>query len=65
MPQADFDLRTLHSLAKARLPAYARPLFVRICAQIDMTETFQTPKAGSGERRLRSARDVRSHLCGR
>ena len=44
MPQADFDLRALHSLAKARLPAYARPLFVRICAQIDMTETFKPQK---------------------
>jgi fatty-acyl-CoA synthase len=44
MPQADFDLPALHSLAKARLPAYARPLFVRICGQIDMTETFKPKK---------------------
>jgi fatty-acyl-CoA synthase len=26
------------------LPACARPLFVRICAQIDMTETFKPRK---------------------
>ena len=44
MPQADFDVGALHSLAKARLPAYARPLFVRICGQIDMTETFKPKK---------------------
>jgi fatty-acyl-CoA synthase len=44
MPQADFDLHTLRSLAKARLPAYARPLFLRICEQIDMTETFKPKK---------------------
>jgi fatty-acyl-CoA synthase len=46
MPHADFDLRALHSLAKARLPGYARPLFVRICGQIDMTETFKPKKQG-------------------
>jgi fatty-acyl-CoA synthase len=42
--QTDFDLQALHSLAKQRLPPYARPLFIRLCRQIDMTETFKPKK---------------------
>jgi fatty-acyl-CoA synthase len=39
-----FDFRALHSLAKQRLPAYARPLFLRLCRAIGMTETFKPRK---------------------
>jgi fatty-acyl-CoA synthase len=39
-----FDLRAFRAFANERLPAYARPLFVRICASIDMTETFKPKK---------------------
>jgi fatty-acyl-CoA synthase len=44
MADATFDLRALRSLAKERLPAYARPLFVRLCSAIDITETFKPKK---------------------
>ncbi|MEA2840596.1 MAG: fatty-acyl-CoA synthase [Methylobacteriaceae bacterium] len=39
-----FDLPTFRSLARERLPAYARPLFLRLCKSIDMTETFKPKK---------------------
>jgi fatty-acyl-CoA synthase len=39
-----FDLQTLRSHATKKLPAYARPLFVRLCRAIDMTETFKPKK---------------------
>jgi fatty-acyl-CoA synthase len=39
-----FDLATLHRHLAERLPAYARPLFVRIRPGLDMTETFKQKK---------------------
>lgn len=36
-----FDLATLHAHLYDRLPAYARPLFLRIRAELDVTETFK------------------------
>jgi fatty-acyl-CoA synthase len=42
--QPDLDLRALHSLARERLPSYARPVFIRVCRQIDVTETFKPKK---------------------
>jgi fatty-acyl-CoA synthase len=39
-----FDLRAFRALAKQRLPGYARPLFVRVCAGIEITETFKPKK---------------------
>jgi fatty-acyl-CoA synthase len=39
-----FDLPTFRSLARERLPAYARPQFLRLCKSIDMTETFKPKK---------------------
>ena len=36
-----FDLANLHRQVAASLPDYARPLFVRLCARLDMTETFK------------------------
>jgi fatty-acyl-CoA synthase len=42
--EPSFDLPALHALATERLPGYARPLFVRLCRQIDVTETFKPKK---------------------
>jgi fatty-acyl-CoA synthase len=39
-----FDLRTFHSFAKERLPTYARPMFVRLCNSLEMTDTFKPKK---------------------
>ena len=39
-----FDLRTLQHHLSSRLPAYARPVAVRICAALDTTETFKQKK---------------------
>jgi fatty-acyl-CoA synthase len=39
-----FDLTALHRHLAERLPAYARPLFVRIRPALDMTETFKQKK---------------------
>jgi fatty-acyl-CoA synthase len=43
-PEANFDLAALHALATERLPGYARPLFIRLCRHIDLTETFKPKK---------------------
>jgi fatty-acyl-CoA synthase len=40
----DFDLNTLHRHLDASLPAYARPLFVRICGELATTATFKHRK---------------------
>jgi fatty-acyl-CoA synthase len=39
-----FDLRTLQHHLSSRLPAYARPVVVRVCAALDTTETFKQKK---------------------
>ncbi|MDR3534915.1 MAG: long-chain-acyl-CoA synthetase [Acetobacteraceae bacterium] len=39
-----FDLAALHAHLAARLPAYARPLFLRRCDTIDATGTFKPIK---------------------
>jgi fatty-acyl-CoA synthase len=41
----DFDLATLHVHVEANLPDYARPVFVRLCAEIVTTGTFKPVKA--------------------
>jgi fatty-acyl-CoA synthase len=41
---ATFDLSVLHRLLEARLPGYARPLFVRIRGELDLTATFKQKK---------------------
>jgi fatty-acyl-CoA synthase len=43
--EAGFSLEALHAWLRARLPSYARPLFVRICARIAATGTFKLTKA--------------------
>ena len=39
-----FDLRTLQHHLLSRLPAYARPVVIRVCAALDTTETFKQKK---------------------
>jgi fatty-acyl-CoA synthase len=39
-----FDLAALHRHLDASLPAYARPVFVRVCAELDTTGTFKHRK---------------------
>jgi fatty-acyl-CoA synthase len=41
---AGFDLAGLQSHLARRLPAYACPVFVRLCAVLDITETFKQKK---------------------
>jgi fatty-acyl-CoA synthase len=40
----DFDLREFQRHLSLRLPAYACPVMVRICASLDATETFKQKK---------------------
>ncbi|HEY4076176.1 MAG TPA: long-chain-acyl-CoA synthetase [Rhizomicrobium sp.] len=40
-----FDLATFHAHVAARLPFYARPLFLRIVASLAVTETFKQKKS--------------------
>ena len=40
----DFDAATLHAELAARLPAYARPVFLRVAADLAHTETFKQRK---------------------
>ncbi len=44
-PGAGFDLAVLHAHLAAALPAYARPLVLRLVADLPMTETFKQKKA--------------------
>ena len=39
-----FDLREFRDHISRRLPAYACPVFVRLCASLDTTETFKQKK---------------------
>jgi fatty-acyl-CoA synthase len=39
-----FDIAALPAYLAQRLPAYARPVFIRICREIDATETFKQKK---------------------
>ena len=41
---ADFDFKLLHEYVAAHLPAYARPLFLRLSRDIAATETFKQKK---------------------
>jgi fatty-acyl-CoA synthase len=41
---ADFDLAVLHTEVAARLPSYARPVFLRILATLESTGTFKPRK---------------------
>jgi fatty-acyl-CoA synthase len=44
VPGTDFSLEALWRHVQARLPSYARPLFVRLQAEIDATSTFKQRK---------------------
>jgi fatty-acyl-CoA synthase len=39
-----FDANTFYAIVAANLPSYAQPLFVRVCAHMDMTATFKLRK---------------------
>ncbi len=41
----DFDLAAVHARVTAELPAYARPVFLRLCPSLDQTGTFKPIKA--------------------
>jgi fatty-acyl-CoA synthase len=41
---ADFDVGTLEQHLRARLPEYARPIFVRLIRRIEVTSTFKPKK---------------------
>ena len=43
-PSDDLDLVTLASSLKEKLPAFARPLFLRLVSQLDLTGTFKLKK---------------------
>jgi fatty-acyl-CoA synthase len=40
----EFDLAQLHSHVSSLLPSYARPMFLRICKQTELTGTFKYSK---------------------
>ena len=42
--EGTLDLAALHRHLAERLPAYARPLFLRVCPQADLTGTFKYSK---------------------
>ena len=42
--EAGFDLAALRAHLAARLPHYAQPLFVRVCAELELTGTFKLAK---------------------
>ncbi len=44
-----FEWPSLHAHLAAALPAYAQPLFVRLCAALEMTGTFKLAKARLAE----------------
>ncbi|MDE1165226.1 MAG: long-chain-acyl-CoA synthetase [Pseudomonas sp.] len=43
-PGQRFDPEAFYALTEARLPRYAAPLFVRVCAAADLTSTFKLRK---------------------
>ena len=45
----DFVLAHLHAEMESRLPAYARPLFLRLSAELGHTETFKQKKVALAE----------------
>jgi fatty-acyl-CoA synthase len=65
--RAGFDVDELLRVLQARLPAYARPVFVRIVSAIELTGTFKLRKQelaleGYDPARIRDALFVQDHL---
>jgi fatty-acyl-CoA synthase len=52
VPSSDFDLAALRKVATERLPAYARPLFLRLCVDVRARETLNR---GSSSWRARAS----------
>ena len=44
VPKPGFDLAALRAHLAARLPDYARPVFLRLVADLEVTETFKQKK---------------------
>ena len=59
---AGFDLAALRAHLAQRLPDYARPLFLRICSEIEVTGDLQAEEDRSGARRLRPGAHARPDL---
>ncbi len=53
----DFDPADLHAHLQTALPAFAQPLFVRLCASLDMTDTFKMAKSRLVAEGFRDATD--------
>ena len=45
----DLNLNELHKQMTSSLPAYARPLFIRVCREVSTTGTFKLVKGGLRE----------------
>ena len=45
VPGPEFDISRLAEALAGKLPVYARPLFVRVCGQLDVTGTFKLSAA--------------------
>jgi fatty-acyl-CoA synthase len=43
-PSCEFDAKAFYTIVVDSLASYAQPQFVRVCAQMDMTETFKLRK---------------------
>ena len=43
-PDSEVDISTLYSKLVSVLPAYARPMFVRLLSEVDKTGTFKLKK---------------------
>jgi fatty-acyl-CoA synthase len=59
---ADFDPTQLHDFLARDLPPYARPLFLRICAVLEMTGTFKPVKAKLANDGFMQTHDPLLHL---
>ena len=61
-PASTLDLTALHDYLAAQLPEYARPVFLRIRQEIDVTTTFKQKKIDLVEQGYDPARHRRSDL---
>ena len=62
---SDFDLAALHRHLAERLPAYARPLFIRIRPALEITGTFKQKKQELIDDGFDPASGERSAVCRR
>ncbi len=62
--EGDLDLAGIAAVLDRALPAYARPLFLRVVESFESTETFKQKKGGLAGEGFRSGPDRRSALRG-